>query len=107
MNHTVVASLIAAFFGAGGLFALLFRFFELKRTHPLNEIATLSEIQKQIREEVRVENAGLRQEIHDLRLALSNLTQILDEVLPKIEGLSEEQKGRLHAARASAKSSLY
>lgn len=108
MNHqSLIAALIAAVFGGGGIAAIVFKWFEDKRTHPLNEIATLAEIQKQIREEVRLENAGLRQEIHDLRTALSNLTQILDEVLPTIEGLSQEQKNRLHAAKNSAHRSLF
>lgn len=103
ISPDLFAALIAAMFGGGGLFALVLKWLEAKRNHPVNELTSLAEVQKQIREEVRLENAGLRKEISSLRVAMVKLTQILDEVLPKIEGLSDDQKSKLHEANTVAK----
>lgn len=106
-NAQFVAALLAALFGGGGIFALAMRWLETRRAEPLNELASLADLQKQIREEVRRENAVLRQELHDLRDALSTLTKILDELLPKIEGLDEDQKKLLHEAKHAAHRTLF
>lgn len=103
ISPDLFAAIIAAIFGGGGLFAMLLKWAEGKRNHPVNEVASLAEVQKQIREEVRLENAGLRMEISNLRVAMVKLTHILDEVLPKIQGLSDEQKSKLHEANTVAK----
>lgn len=103
LDPDLLAALIVAVFGGGGLFALLLKWLESRAGKPLNELVSLAEIQKQIREEVRIENAGLRQEVSRLRLALLALTGVIDELLPGLQGISEEQKKKLHAAHDAAK----
>ena len=103
INPDLFAALIAAMFGGGGLFAMMIRWLETRRDRPLSEVTSLAEVQKQIREEVRLENAELRSEISNMRIALLKLTDLLDELLPLIDGLSAHEKAKLHEAHKAAK----
>lgn len=103
IDPDLLAAIVAAVFGGGGMFALVLKWLEAKRNQPLSEVASLAEVQRQIREEVRLENASLREEISSMRIALIKLTDILDEVLPHMQGLDERQRKRLHSANVAAK----
>lgn len=102
IDPDLLAALIVAIFGGGGLFALFLKWLDARAGKPLNELVSLAELQKQIRDEVRLENAGLRSEIGSLRSALLALTGVIDELLPSLQ-LSDEQKRRLHDAHDAAK----
>lgn len=103
IDADLASALLAAIFGGGGAFALVMKWFETKRTRPISELVSLADVQKQIREEVRVENQALREDIGRVKAALMSLTDIIDEVLPSIQGLTLEQKTRLHQANNTAK----
>lgn len=103
IDPDLLAALIAAVFGGGGMFALFMRWLEARRGRPLSELVSLAEIQKQIREEVRNENAGLRKDISNLRAALVALTGVIDELLPSLHVLTDEQKSKLDEANSAAK----
>jgi hypothetical protein len=103
VNADLVAAFVAAVFGGGGLFALFLKWLEARRDRPVNELVTLAEVQRQIREEVRLENAGLREEMVRMKISMLALTDIIDELLPSIHGLDEGQKARLRAANNAAK----
>lgn len=103
LSADLLAAFIVAIFGGGGLFAVFLKWLESRRAKPLNEIVSLAEIQKQIRQEVRQENAELRKEISSLRAAMVELTGVIDEILPGLHQLSEEHKDKLRKAHEAAK----
>lgn len=103
IDPDLAAALIAAIFGGGGLFALFFKWIDNRQSRPVSELVSLADVQKQIREEVRLENASLREDVGRVKAALVALTDIIDEVLPSIQGLTSEQKMRLHQANNAAK----
>lgn len=63
-----------------------------KRQAKIDETERLSHIAGIIREELRNENADLRKRMTDLVDAVAGLTDALDEVFPKMSGLSAEER---------------
>lgn len=103
VSPEVLAAFVAAVFGGSGLLAVFLKWLEVRQSKPVNELVNLAEVQRQIREEVRVENAGLREDIAAVKAALISLTDVIDEILPGVQGLTAEQQDRLRRANNTAK----
>jgi hypothetical protein len=96
-----VAIVVAALSG-GVVTHLLSRWFPSRR-EKLDEADIMSRISTQLREELFAEKQAQDKTIHDLRKVIINLTDLLDEVLPKVDGITTEEKLKLKAAALEAR----
>src|SRR6476660_9092930 len=68
------------------------------RKNKVDEAATLERLSAAFREEIRKENNELRGRMDKVVQALTTLTDVLDDVFPKIQGLTAEERNRLRKA---------
>lgn len=101
MIEMLVAVVVAAFSG-GVVTHLLSRWFP-SRKEKLDEADIMSRISTQLREELLEEKIKQDQTIKDLRSVIINLTDLLDEVLPRMAGVTEDEKRKLRAAAVEAR----
>ncbi|MBV6360449.1 hypothetical protein R2325_16475 [Mycobacteroides chelonae] len=93
---TVVAVLGAV--ATGGLLSKVWETITGRRKRRVDETQVLSAISTAIREEVRKENAELRDRLDKVIGAVSGLTDVLDELFPKITGLDDAERKTLRAS---------
>lgn len=91
LDAETVVSLFGAL-AAGGVLSKALEFVTGRRKRKVDEAQVLSAISTAIREEVRKENAELRDRLDQLLGAVTGLTDILDDLFPKITGLDEEER---------------
>lgn len=91
LDPETIANLFATL-AAGGLLTKIWEFTTGRRKRKVDEAQVLSAISTAIREEVRKENAELRDRLDQLLGAVTGLTDILDDLFPKITGLNEEER---------------
>ncbi|MDM2418408.1 Uncharacterised protein [Mycobacteroides abscessus subsp. massiliense] len=95
-TETVVAVLGAV--ATGGLLGKVWETITGKRKRRVDEAQVLSAISTAIREEVRKENAELRDRLEKVIGAVNGLTDVLDELFPKITGLDPAERKALRAS---------
>lgn len=99
----VVVALVTSLF-AGGFMSNLLMTFVGTRKRKTDEAEALSKISAEIRQEVRQDNQELRERIDRLADALISLTDMLDELFPKIAtNLHPEERDALRAKINNAK----
>jgi hypothetical protein len=75
-------------FGGGGVLTAIGSW----RKNKLDEAQILSNISAAIREEIREENTALRERLEEVMDAVIDLTNLLDDLMPKMTGLSPEER---------------
>lgn len=89
---------------AGGFMSSVFATAMGGRKRKVDEAETLSRISSAIREEVRKENADLRERMDRIADAMIGLTDLLDEIFPKIvDSLRPEERDALRNKIKQAK----
>lgn len=108
MNPVVVTlGFFGTLFGGGGAVALIMSLINRKadvKEQDARTTETLEKASASFRAEVRKENKELKAEMHDMKAAFIELTDVLDELLPKmVDCLDAEDKMRLRAATSRAR----
>lgn len=108
MNPVVVTlGFFGTLFGGGGAVALIMSLINRKadvKEQDAKTTETLERASASFRAEVRKENVALKAEMHDMKEAFIELTDVLDDLLPKmIPCLDLEEKMRLRAANNRAR----
>lgn len=86
-----IALLVGAFAG-GGFFNRVWDSLFGGKKRKLDEAGVLSELSKQIREEIREDNKDLRDRMDLIVVAVCGLTDTLDDFFPKITGLTDGER---------------
>ena len=99
----LLIALITAIF-AGGFMSNLLATVTSGRKRKMDEAEALSRISSAIRDEVRRENADLRERMDRIAEAMIGLTDLLDEIFPKIvDSLHPEERVALRNRIKQAK----
>ncbi len=99
----LVLALVAAIF-AGGFMTSVLTTITGGRKRKIDEAEALSRISTAIRDEVRKENADLRERMDRIAEAMIGLTDLLDEIFPKIvDSLHPEERTALRNKIKQAK----
>lgn len=104
MNPVVaILAFVVALVGGGGG-ATIFTALISRKAQSATRTKTLEEASSSFREEVRNENSDLKKEIVAIKGAVIALTDVLDDLLPKmIAALDMDEKMRLREAVTKAK----
>lgn len=92
-----VLGFVAAIFGGGTGVGLITAFMNRKAT-AAKGTSTLEEASGKFRDEVRKDNAELKKEMHDVKLALLTLCDLVGELLPGMTSLTPDQRKALSQA---------
>lgn len=90
---------LGAFFGGGFSTKVADHFLHRK----VSEADIITRLGASLREEIRLENAGLRERLDHVVDALTGLTDVLDDVLPNISGISPDNRKLLRQRINGAK----
>lgn len=103
MKYELIVAIVTALF-AGGFMSNLLTTVTGWRKRRAEEAEVLSRIGSAIREEVRHENAELRERMDRIAEALISLTDLLDELFPKVaDSLHPDERDALRTKIAKAK----
>ena len=87
----------------GGLMTAIWQTVFGRKKAKLAEAEALSRISTAIREEIREENRELRERMDRIVDAVVSLTDLLDDIFPKLSGLNEEERTSLRRKINAAK----
>ncbi|AER26086.1 membrane protein [Mycobacterium phage Diminimus] len=87
----MIATAIGALATGGVLTTVWGSFFAPKRDKT-SEAEAIQKLGAEIRQEIREENAALRERMDVVVNAVISLTDLLDDLFPKITGLSDEER---------------
>lgn len=102
MNTYQVLALAAAAFG-GGLTREMWQQLFGGRKRQLDEAEVLSKLSGEIREEIRKDNQDLRDRMDRLVDGVCGLTDQLDELFPKISGLTTQERTSLRESSSKVR----
>ncbi|CKH14147.1 hypothetical protein PXH78_27025 [Mycolicibacterium smegmatis] len=94
--------IILAILGGGGASTLMNYLFG-KRGRRLDEARIAAEISRELREELSEKAEKQTETIGLLRSVIISLTGLLDEIFPRIEGITPEERNRLRDANLEAR----
>ena len=97
-----VLELVGACVGSGALTLLLTPLVN-RRINKLSEAEIIARVSIQLREELLEEYQEQKETIGTLRRVIINLTGLLDEVFPRIEGITEDERRRLREGNLEAR----
>lgn len=100
MNEVIIALSSAL---GGGLITHGLGWLTGRRGRELDEVDIISKISAQLRGELFKESERQKDTIGILRRVIINLTGLLDEVFPRIDGITEDEKQRLRNANIDAR----
>lgn len=108
MNPVVVTlGFFGTLFGGGGAVALIMSLINRKadvKEQDAKTTETLERASASFRAEVRKENTDLKKEMREMKEAFIDLTDVLDELLPKMAAsLDAEDRMRLRTATSKAR----
>jgi hypothetical protein len=91
MNTYQIMALIATYLG-GGLSREVWTLIFGGRKRKLDEAEILAKLSREIRDEIRTDNQDLRDRMDRIVEAVCGLTNHLDELFPKMSGLSTQER---------------
>ncbi|ATN93997.1 membrane protein [Mycobacterium phage Kumao] len=99
---TAIMGLITAL-ATGGFLNAVWNSFTGRRAAQLNEAEIVARLSKEIREEIRAENKDLKGRMDKVVEAIIGLTDLLDDLFPKITGITPEERKALRRKINEAK----
>lgn len=87
VDAPTIAIIASILFGSGGWVSAIASW----RKTRIDESTALSRISKEIRDEIREENKEMRDRMDKVVQAVLSLTNMLDDLFPKITGLSTDE----------------
>jgi hypothetical protein len=105
MGSVTLASALVALLASGAVTAAI-QAFVMRRSRQVDISAKLSEMADTVIRRVEADNTRLRRELMSVKAALGELTDTLDQMLPHLQGLTEDQLYTLRLACRTAKLGL-
>lgn len=97
MDHTLLIAVLSSG-TVSSLITLAVTPLVTRKRDRLDEAKIMSDISTQLREELQEERDSQKEQIATLKRVLITLTSVVAEVLPRISGISQDEKDRLSRA---------
>lgn len=94
----IISALVTA-----GFFNLLLSTLSGRRGRKVDEVEKLSKMQAEFRDEIRRDNAALVKKMEGVERAVIHLTNVFNDVFPRVEGLTPNERIELRDALDSVR----